>query len=417
MPAITNVEFRRFSANHHNAQRNWLLVKLNTDDPNIYGLGDASPMENDDLVMGMVEAMVAKHLVGKDPLDSEVHWTNLYQDFQARGGRIASTALSGLDIAMWDLKGKILEQPVWRLLGGAHRRSIRVYANGWYTNPGTPEQNASAKHHGREHFYDVIGNHDASGADEPTQWWFKKWIDPTGESTEHSGIDISKRPYPTTGTWEHYSFEVGNVVFLMMADRNDGGPPIGRGDFGGYPAGAISEETFQWWTEKVAENRDKIVISAHHHMIKETTVASGLNEGCDEGYHGRMPDGGAPGSSFIYWVGGQKDSGRIENFLDENQPAIDLWLGAHTHTHPDDTTGGRTHVEQKWGANFVNVSAVTRYHGKRNSIPKSRLLTFTEGSDEARLQCYLHTDQYADQGWYEPSERTIKLRHKFEMPE
>ena len=131
---------------------------------------------------------------------------------------------------------------------------------------------------------------------------------------------------------------------------------------------------------------------------------------------GRMPDGGAPGSSFIYWVGGQKDSGRIENFLEENQPAIDLWLGAHTHTHPDDTTGGRSHVEQKWGANFVNVAAVTRYHGQRNSIPMSRLFTFTEGSDEVRVQCYLHTDQYADQGWYEPSERTIKLRHKFEAP-
>jgi galactonate dehydratase len=142
MPAITNVEFRQFSANHHNAQRNWLLVILNTDNPNISGIGDASPMQNDDLVMGMVEAMVQKHLSGKDPLESEVHWTNLYQDFQARGGRIASTALSGIDIALWDLKGKLLDQPVWKLLGGAHRRSIRVYANGWYTNPGTPEQNA-----------------------------------------------------------------------------------------------------------------------------------------------------------------------------------------------------------------------------------------------------------------------------------
>ncbi|MBT7004796.1 MAG: metallophosphoesterase, partial [Chloroflexi bacterium] len=88
-------------------------------------------------------------------------------------------------------------------------------------------QYASAKKHRREHFYDVIGNHDASGVDEPTQWWFQKWIDPTGESTEHSGIDNSKRPYPTTGTWENYSFEIGNVVFLMMADRNDGGAPIG----------------------------------------------------------------------------------------------------------------------------------------------------------------------------------------------
>lgn len=142
MPAITSVEFRQFSANHHNAQRNWLLVKINTDDPKIYGIGDASPMEDDGLVIGMVERMVEKHLVGKDPLESEVHWTNLYQDFQARGGRIASTAISGIDIALWDLKGKILDQPVWKLLGGAHRKSIRVYANGWYSNPGTAEQNA-----------------------------------------------------------------------------------------------------------------------------------------------------------------------------------------------------------------------------------------------------------------------------------
>ncbi len=201
----------------------------------------------------------------------------------------------------------------------------------------------------------------------------------------------------------------------MLADRNDGGPPIGRGEFGGYPAGAISEETFQWWVQKVSENKDKIVVTAHHHMVKGTTVASGLNEGCDQGYHGRMPDGGAPGSSFIYWVGGQKDSGRLEDHLAKNEPAIDLWLGAHTHTHPDDTTGGRTHIERKWGANFVNVSAITKYHGKRNSIPMSRLFTFTDGSNEVRVQCYLHTDQYAEQGWYEPSERTIKLRHQVEI--
>jgi galactonate dehydratase len=108
----------------------------------VYGIGDASPMEDDVLVMGMIERMVEKHLIGKDPLETEVHWTNLYQDFQARGGRIASTAISGIDIALWDLKGRILDQPVWKLLGGAHRRSIRVYANGWYSNPGTAEQNA-----------------------------------------------------------------------------------------------------------------------------------------------------------------------------------------------------------------------------------------------------------------------------------
>ena len=142
MPAIKDVEFRQFSAQHHNAQRNWLVVKLNSDVPGLYGLGDASPMQNDEEVKRLIQGSVAKYLVGKDPLDTEVHWTNMYQDPQARGGRLASTALSGLDIALWDLKGKILGRPVYQLLGGAQRKDIRVYANGWYTNPGTPGQNA-----------------------------------------------------------------------------------------------------------------------------------------------------------------------------------------------------------------------------------------------------------------------------------
>jgi galactonate dehydratase len=142
MPAITGVEFRQFSAQHHNAQRNWLVVKLNTDAPQLFGLGDASPMANDEEVKLLIRGFVERYLVGQDPLDSEVHWTTMYHDAQARGGRLATTALSGLDIALWDLKGKLLDRPVYQLLGGAHRRRLRVYANGWYTNPGTPEQNA-----------------------------------------------------------------------------------------------------------------------------------------------------------------------------------------------------------------------------------------------------------------------------------
>ena len=139
---ITGVEFRRFSAKHHNATRNWLLLELLTDEPELVGLGDASPMENDAEVISLVQGWTERYLVGKDPLDSEVIWTTLYQGPQARAGRLATTALSGIDIALWDLKGKILGQPVFRLLGGAHTKRLRVYANGWYTNPGSPEQNA-----------------------------------------------------------------------------------------------------------------------------------------------------------------------------------------------------------------------------------------------------------------------------------
>ena len=142
MPAVTGVEFREFSARHHNASRNWLVVVLKTDDPGLYGLGDASPMENEPEVKLLIEGFVASYLTGRDPLESEARWTDMYHDPHARGGRLAMTALAGLDIALWDLKGKILGQPVWRLLGGAQRDRIRVYANGWYTNPGAPQLNA-----------------------------------------------------------------------------------------------------------------------------------------------------------------------------------------------------------------------------------------------------------------------------------
>ena len=142
MPAITGVEFRQFSAKHRNMQRNWMIVVLKTDQPGLVGLGDASPMESEEAVKHIVTTSVELYLKGKDPLDSEVHWTTLYHNSRGRGGRLATTAMSGIDIALWDLKGKILNRPVYQLLGGAHRRKIRVYANGWYTNPGTPQQNA-----------------------------------------------------------------------------------------------------------------------------------------------------------------------------------------------------------------------------------------------------------------------------------
>ena len=120
----------------------------------------------------------------------------------------------------------------------------------------------------------MVGNHDASGPSEPQQWWFKKWLDPADNSTQFSGVDATKRPFLVDSTWERYSFEAGSLLFLMMGDRNDGGPPVGRDIDGGYPAGAISSETFEWWREILASYPDKIIISAHHHMLKETTVGS-----------------------------------------------------------------------------------------------------------------------------------------------
>jgi galactonate dehydratase len=139
---ITGVETFVVGTFHKNARRHWLLLKLLTDE-GLYGLGDASLHAYDAEIESIVRQWVDRYLVGKDPLHHERHWTHLYQDTPARGGPLGSTALSGLDIALWDLKGKALGRPVYELLGGPIREELRVYANGWYTNPGTPEQNAA----------------------------------------------------------------------------------------------------------------------------------------------------------------------------------------------------------------------------------------------------------------------------------
>ncbi len=302
--------------------------------------------------------------------------------------------------------------------------------SGSQTPPGDEEgrevlaQYAVLKHHLREQIYNIAGNHDASGPDEPTQWWFRRYVDPTGENTPHSGVDPQRRLFSVEGSWERYRIQCGNVLILMMSDRNDGGPPVGRGKTGGYPAGAVTGETFDWWVQQVESNRDKIIISVHHHMLKETTVASGPWEGFGErdqygrytaNYHGYFPDGGPMGASYLYWVDGNPDAQAFERYLDAHPGAIDLWIGGHTHTHPDDTIGGRSHIERKWGVTFLNCCALTRYHVI--TTPMSRLLTFTEGSDELLIRCYLHSDDHSPRGWYDNAQRTVPLRIPFVHPD
>lgn len=282
-------------------------------------------------------------------------------------------------------------------------------------------QFGALRRHRREAIYDVCGNHDRSGLDEPPAWWFRKWIDPLGENTACSGVDAARRPYPVEGTWERYKFRAGNLVFLLMSDINEPSQTIGRGPLGGNPGGVVSGETFRWWQEQVEAHRDDIVITMHHYVLKNTTVASGEWEGFVRGadgawishYHGYKAQGSPQGASYLYWTDSVPDAQRFEAYLEAHPGAVDLWLGGHTHTHPDDRAGGKSHLEKRWGGTtFLNVAALTRHHVKL-SVPMSRLLTFTPGSDELRVQCFLHTDHYAPKGWYAPAERVVKLSRAF----
>lgn len=274
--------------------------------------------------------------------------------------------------------------------------------------------------HRREDIYNVCGNHDRSGLDEPEAWWWRKWADPTGEHTAFSGVHSERRPYEVHGTWERYWFRVGNVLFLMMSDINEPSQTIGRGDLGGNPGGVVRGETFDWWRRMVEENQDSVIVSVHHYMLKDTTVASGEWEGMvknEDGewksrYHGFFPQGSPKGASYLYWAGGKPDAQAFEGYLAEHPGAIDMWIGGHTHTNPDDTAGGKSHVERKWDVGFLNCGALSRFHGDMN-MPMSRLLTFEEGSAAVRVQCYMHTSEYAPQGWYDKAERTVRLTKVF----
>jgi hypothetical protein len=272
--------------------------------------------------------------------------------------------------------------------------------------------------HSREQIYSLSGNHDRNAPDEPDGHWWQRWVDPLGEHPEFSEVDAANRPYAIEGTWERYSFVVGNMLFLMMSDINEPTQRPGRGVLGGNPGGVVSGETFRWWVDMVESNQDKIIVTAHHYVLKDTTVASGDWEGMrrtpDGGwkthYHGYKPLGTPIGASYLYWVDSVRDSGAFENYLRDNPGAIDMWLGGHTHTHPDDTYGGKSHIEQRFGVWFANIGALTAFHGP-TSLPMSRHWQI-DGSD-VLVRCYLHTDQHAPQGWYAPAERRLELTKEF----
>ena len=277
--------------------------------------------------------------------------------------------------------------------------------------------------HRREDVYTLCGNHDRNALDEPPGQWFRKYIDPFGENTAVSGVDRNRYRYPVHGDWERYRFDVGNVRFLMMSDVNESSQHAGRGRLGGNPGGVVSRETFDWWVDQVESSHcDRIVVTAHHYVLKETTVASGEWEGMTRDrdgswrseYHGYYAEGTPQGASYLYWVAGRPDGGAFESWLEAHPGTVDLWLGAHTHTDPDDTRGGKSHIETRYGGTtFVNVAALTRHFVKDHAMPISRLLIFEDGSDLLRVGCYMHTDEYRPRGFYEEKERTIRLTKAF----
>ena len=109
---------------------NWLFVKIETDE-GLYGWGAATCQAQEKPIEACIHNL-ADYLVGKDPRDIELHWSTMFRNTYWRPSFVVTSAMSGIDMALWDILGKSLGAPVYRLLGGAVRDKIRVYHNGWW---------------------------------------------------------------------------------------------------------------------------------------------------------------------------------------------------------------------------------------------------------------------------------------------
>jgi galactonate dehydratase len=112
-----------------NAQmRNWVFVKVETDQPGLSGWGEASLEWKTRAVAGAVEDL-APMLIGEDPTRIEHLYQKMYRQSFWRVGVIGLSAISGIEQALWDILGKSLGQPVYKLLGGAVRDRVRMYTH------------------------------------------------------------------------------------------------------------------------------------------------------------------------------------------------------------------------------------------------------------------------------------------------
>lgn len=127
-----------------NPWKPWVFVRVHTD-AGVSGLAEATTHDKPRTVVAAIAEM-ADYVVGTDPFDTEKRWRDMYRDEWFSKNVVNTTVASAIDIASWDIKGKLLDKPVYELLGGAvHGTNLRTYANGWYTETdGDPEKFAEA---------------------------------------------------------------------------------------------------------------------------------------------------------------------------------------------------------------------------------------------------------------------------------
>ncbi|MDX9880580.1 MAG: mandelate racemase/muconate lactonizing enzyme family protein [Prolixibacteraceae bacterium] len=123
---------------------NWTMIKIYTDE-GISGVGEATNWPGSPIIEAAAKH-AGERIIGMDPMNTDFIWTKLYRDLNWIGPFGASMcAISGIDMALLDLKGKVLGVPVYQLLGGVFRKEILLYANYWFINGGLNEKDYAAQ--------------------------------------------------------------------------------------------------------------------------------------------------------------------------------------------------------------------------------------------------------------------------------
>lgn len=120
---------------------NWAFIKVETDE-GLYGWGEASLGTNENALEGMV-ADLKRLVVGRNPLEIEKMCFEVYRDIYWKGGAVLMSAISGIEIALWDVAGKYFNTPTYNLLGGKMRDKVKMYANAWFIGARTADEFAA----------------------------------------------------------------------------------------------------------------------------------------------------------------------------------------------------------------------------------------------------------------------------------
>lgn len=121
---------------------NFVFVKIETD-VGISGIGEGTLEYKEHALLGAIED-IKRVLIGQDPRQVERICHELYRDSYWRVGPVLQSAISAVNMAMWDIKAKACNIPVYEMLGGKVRDSIRMYANVWFSGAKTPDEFAAA---------------------------------------------------------------------------------------------------------------------------------------------------------------------------------------------------------------------------------------------------------------------------------